>query len=360
MGKAAKKLTKQTSITATALPLLKRPCEHLGKQVAIPGSFWEGRLSDEERKTNYLCTIRDFELIHKWDDARPPSNAMQLQEMGEGGEGSLEHGDASGEIFWVPYPTPFLKHFYDTFPDLMPKPKGADDAAVPTVDDVNHAPDVKKEEEPKSDMHPDFPHLRIGTSEVYKYWAINSDTLVEGGPKSGQFVAEFQCIIEGEDGCACGSKCRIYHKRGRACSTTNLISHVKHCGEKAHQEAARKILESSCNTIVLEDGQVVQKHSFSETFPHLVDLLWLRAAGLSQALIQKDEFRDYVRGYDVRASFPDPRTMHRVARSVHELQLAERISRIKILKQQFKGKPCIGLQLDMWTDSDTHTSFAVD
>jgi hypothetical protein len=31
--------TKQTSITATALPLLKKPCEHFGKQVAIPSTL---------------------------------------------------------------------------------------------------------------------------------------------------------------------------------------------------------------------------------------------------------------------------------------------------------------------------------
>ena len=103
----------------------------------------------------------------------------------------------------------------------------------------------------------------------------------------------------------------------------------------------------------------MQKHNFAENFPHLVDLLWLRAAGLTQALMEKDEFRDYVRGYDARASFPDHRTMHRIAQAVHALQRAQLISRISALKLQFKGRPCIGLQLDMWTDSNTHTSYAV-
>ena len=347
--------TKQTSITATALPLLKKPCEHFGKQVAIPGSFWQGRMSEDERKTKYLCTIRDFELIHKWDDGRPPTNAIQLQEMGEGGEGSLEHGDASGEIFWVPYPTPFLKFFYDTFPDMMPMPKGTDDAAVQIVEGV------KKEDAnaPKHDVHPDFPHVRLGTSEVYRCFAINSDTLVESGPRSGMFKASFECVITCQDGSACGSLVHIYHRRDRACSTTNLISHVKHSSDRAHQEAAKKITENSSNTIILEDGAVVQKHNFAENFPHLVDLLWLRAAGLTQALMEKDEFRDYVRRYDARASFPDNRTMHRIAQAVHALQRAQLISRISALKLQFKGRPCIGLQLDMWTDSNTHTSYAV-
>ena len=30
------------------LPLLKKPLDHLGKQVGIPGSFWQGRMSHRE------------------------------------------------------------------------------------------------------------------------------------------------------------------------------------------------------------------------------------------------------------------------------------------------------------------------
>lgn len=354
--KQAAKPGKQSTITATALPVLKKPSDHFGRQMQVPGAYWQGRMTDEERKKLYRCTLREFELIHKWEDGRPPSNAFQLQEMGELGEGSLEHGDASGEIFWMPYPLPFLKYFYDSFPELMPKPKG--ESAVEAAALAGESVAVKKEVS-KPDVHPDFPHLRLGKSEVYKYWAINSDTLVEVGPKSGEYAAEFQCLLDNDDGCACGQKVRLFHKRDRACSTTNLISHQKNCPQKSHQEAYKKIQECSSNWITLDGGEVVQKYTFPENFAHLVDLLWLRAAGLSQALMEKDEFRDYVRGYDARASFPDHRTMHRIAAAVHALQQAERLDRIRKLKHLFKSRPCLGLQLDMWTDSNTHTSFAV-
>jgi hypothetical protein len=95
-----------------------------------------------------------------------------------------------------------------------------------------------------------------------------------------------------------------------------MIQHIKikNCKYKSHTEAAKKIRESSHNTITLEDGQTLhvtlQKHSFSETFPHLVDLLYLSTAGLSQALMEEEEFRECVCGYDARASFVDYRTMH--------------------------------------------------
>ena len=48
----------------------------------------------------------------------------------------------------------------------------------------------------KPDMHPDFPHLRLSTAPVFDYFAIISDILQEAGPKSGQFAAMFECIIE--------------------------------------------------------------------------------------------------------------------------------------------------------------------
>ena len=42
--------------------MLKKPTEHFGKQVGVPGAYWEGRMGAEERKTRFMCTMREFEL----------------------------------------------------------------------------------------------------------------------------------------------------------------------------------------------------------------------------------------------------------------------------------------------------------
>jgi hypothetical protein len=42
--------------------LLKKPMDHLGKQINVPGSFWQGRMLPEERDKVYKCTIVDREL----------------------------------------------------------------------------------------------------------------------------------------------------------------------------------------------------------------------------------------------------------------------------------------------------------
>ena len=37
--------------------LLKKPMEHLGQQLNVSGSFWQGRMSEDERDKIYKCTI---------------------------------------------------------------------------------------------------------------------------------------------------------------------------------------------------------------------------------------------------------------------------------------------------------------
>ena len=50
-GKATVHKVRQQQITQTALPLLKKPLDHVGKQIKFKGDFWEGRMSAEEKAT---------------------------------------------------------------------------------------------------------------------------------------------------------------------------------------------------------------------------------------------------------------------------------------------------------------------
>ena len=74
-------------------------------------------------------------------------------------------------------------------------------------------------------------------------------------------------------------------------------------------------------------------------------------------LRRRPSFRSYVQGYEPRATFPHHMTIHRLVGVIFDLQLAERQQRLKALTTEFKGFECIGLQMDMWTDRDTHRVF---
>ena len=221
---------KQPTITTHALPLPKKPMELVGKQIGVPGAWWEGRMSAEEKKTLYKCTVRDFKLLHKFPWAIAPEAAVSLQEMGVSGTGSTEHGDASGEVFWMQYNPTFLKFYYDTFPGELPSP-----AKTPTVDLEPVVIDGSTDTSSKPDVLDAFPHVRLGRAPVMGCFAITADTLVEMGSKAGQYKATFECNIEHEDGTICGARREIYHKKDRAVSTSNLINH-KYRGKGGEHE----------------------------------------------------------------------------------------------------------------------------
>ena len=114
MGRGKSKYSskaKQIPITQMARPLIKVNSV-IGEQIAVAGSFWAGAMSGREKETKYLCTIREYKAAYKWGVASnaPVTQAIELQEMGPKGRGSLEVGDASGEIFNMIYPEPFLTY----------------------------------------------------------------------------------------------------------------------------------------------------------------------------------------------------------------------------------------------------------
>jgi len=338
-------------------PLLAKPLDEIGKLVSFPGSFWQGQMTDAEKKTRYKCAVRDFTVMHTWVGGRK-SQAFEMQEMGSTGTGSLELGDASGEIFFVEYPFPFLEYYYFTFP----LPATVTTERTPAAKAISAIPVDLDEDDAvmlTPDQHPNFPMLRIGSAPVFKFMTVNSDKLVEAGPKSGQFCAEFQCCVKDEAGSECGRKRTVFHRRNRGVATSNLIEHMKAKAPTCtfHEAALKEIQAASKNYIEL-DGETMPVWSFSEAFPHHVKLMWLRAAGLSEFMTGRDEFRDYARGLAPCVRFPDARIIHRLAEVTDELQVEKQISTIKMLKRTFKGGPCLGLQLDMWTDANTHSAFA--
>ncbi len=116
--KMAPKVTNQSSITSMGFPLLQKTVEIcVGRQIHVLGSYWTGRMSNEEDNSLYKCTVYEYHAFHKWDTGGTPSQAMELQEMGVDGQGSRETGgSAADRIFFMKYPLPFLQHWYATYP----------------------------------------------------------------------------------------------------------------------------------------------------------------------------------------------------------------------------------------------------
>eukprot|EP00966_Prymnesium_polylepis_P106739 2471107-Prymnesium_polylepis.1 len=123
-----------------------------------------------------------------------------------------------------------------------------------------------------------------------------------------------------------------------------------------HAEAV-KAIDAASKHIIEIDGESVLVFNFSEAFSHHVDIMWLRAAGMSQYMTEGEAFRDYTRGYEARAAFPHKTTVRELAYSTAELQKAKRLQKFRRLKAIYKGGACVGVQLDMWWDSLTGTAY---
>ena len=126
-----------------------------------------------------------------------------------------------------------------------------------------------------ADMHPDFPHVRLSKAPVMKFYTINKDVLIMHGPQSGMYKAQFECIVEGCDGRACGTVKEISHKDKRAISTTNLITHLRQLAPRCtkHKEALAEVEAASKNCIEL-NGETVVVMSFGEAFSHHVEFMY--------------------------------------------------------------------------------------
>ena len=59
-GHGSRASKQQQQLNVDQYTLLKKPMEHLGKQLNVPGSFWQGRMSEDERDKIYKCTIIDL------------------------------------------------------------------------------------------------------------------------------------------------------------------------------------------------------------------------------------------------------------------------------------------------------------
>ena len=83
--------------------LLKKPMEHLCKQLNVPCFFWQGSMSEDEQDKIYKYTIVDFSLDHKFTPDSSPRMTFKMQKMGINGTVSHENSDLASTMHWIEY-----------------------------------------------------------------------------------------------------------------------------------------------------------------------------------------------------------------------------------------------------------------
>ena len=122
--RATNTLIQPTILESGLYPAIAVPMSLIGKHILVPGSYWpRSGQNREELATLYQCVVREYTSVHQFLNGKS-SPAWQVQEMGTSGTGSLEHGDSSGDIFWMSK-SDFVPLYWKTFPELMPLPAGS-------------------------------------------------------------------------------------------------------------------------------------------------------------------------------------------------------------------------------------------
>lgn len=362
MGRPRKKKVKLHQVQLedrNVLPLLKNLMGEVGKCLDVPGTAWGSACPAGDDKKIFKCTIVDIRLMRKFDEGKKEesiSDGIQLTEMGVDGTGG------NSVNFWMKYPLPFLSHFYKSHPSRLPQGYGAGTgpradaeggaaAAAPVAgtdadDDSGAVPDEKHNEKV-------YTHLQL-----LRAFKVND----KNSKQHNRICSKFTCTIVRDSngmsrhGLTCKSPVTVWGK-----SSGPFFKHCRRFAKKGcagHIEVLKELNELSVRQVLMPDGNYVTVHSFKESFTHHIGFTWLVAGGMPMRNSRKPLFRSYIRGYEPRALLPSNVSVHRIATCIDEIQLAkQRLRRARHIAEH-AGHACIGLQLDLFTDSATHLAYA--
>ena len=103
----------------------------------------------------------------------------------------------------------FLRFYYDTFPAVDDGLAGAAEVASLVrargkgFNDRASDGCASSANVPHTDVHPEFPSLRIPSAVIYQFFKVISDKLIEMGQTSGKFAALWECTILDKGGRVC-------------------------------------------------------------------------------------------------------------------------------------------------------------
>ena len=132
-----------------------------------------------------------------------------MKEQGESGDGSLEPGIGSGEVFVVAYPNKFLKFYYDANP--IDDNAGGGGGAQAAGDEASQADEETAEGEEAEKKH------KADKPAIFQHFTLESSKLITSGPRRGQYTNAYRYVT-----CAATPKPPSLCCLVPGCSTTHL------------------------------------------------------------------------------------------------------------------------------------------
>ena len=333
------------------MPRLANPSIAVDKTIDVPGTFWawSGEGADANKAKTFACSVVEFSGIHQWDGPQSPSAAFHLAIQDT-------DGIATAETCWMAYPKPFLDYYFATFP--------AENPLLPQVQPQAGSPSMASVAATDANASTTGTPLASGSQAeaapvakrgVYLYVSdepISAERITTGS-MTGKFRKVYRCEVVKVNGQVCGQTLTI-----AGSTTSGAITHfrAKAATCPAHAEALEMIEAHNPRTVEIA-GVHVTCFNFKESFPHHVRFVYMLSEGVAAEIRKKPTFKDYIHGFEPRAVMPHHTTITRIAQCIVELQDEAQARKIRTHQLHFKSLKCLGLQLDMWTDTDTHICY---
>ena len=334
---------KQGAITSVGLlPLLSKPAEAVGKTMKLPGKFWGTSGRPRDAAVSFEVVVSDYQLMHESAEGKKDYHkAFKITEMGTDGTGG------TSDDFWMVYPMPFLTEYYKNFPDELKTnlPKH------PDAEDVSDDADEEGSDPEDSDK-------KRKQALAYKWMELGHTVRVNGRLKH-HFTCKVVLTNGLNAGTTCGRPITVYSN-----STGVFYKHVRRKAAKgcdAHQALAELANRDSCRQVRMPDGTYEPVNTFAMSFPRHIRFVWLVAQGMSMRYSRNPAFKEFVTAHDPRAVLPHNVSVHRIAACIDEVQVADLCKARSLAKASMLtdcGLGGFGLQLDMWTDTNTNISYA--
>ena len=134
-----------------------------------------------------------------------------MKEQGESGDGSLEPGIGSGEVFVVSYPNKFLKFYYDANP-LVDNPNAGGGGGAQAAGDNESQADEETAEGQEAEKK-----QKAEKPAIFQHFTLESSKLITSGPRRGQYTNTYRYVT-----CAATPKPPSLCCHVPGCSTTHL------------------------------------------------------------------------------------------------------------------------------------------
>ena len=352
--KPKKAVVQQSLEQGNLLPLLKKPMTTIGVKLQLPGKAWGSNCPRGDVEKLFHATVVDFELNRKFDEGKSTEffkDAVKLTEMGTDGTGG------HSVDFWMHYPHPFLQYWYAAFPEQLPARAGgahaAAAAATPMI--VDDEEDVAEGKDPTDESTNEKVYTHL---DLLRTFRVTDKKSKQFGRTCGKFACTVvrQATGLARHGQACRSSVTIWGK-----STGAFFKHCRRFAKRGcagHIEVLKELNLLSARQVAMPDGSFVTVQNFKEAFPHHIRFVWLVADGMPQRNSRKPLFRNFIRGFEPRAVLPSSVSVHRIAQMIDEIQLGKQQHRRAKHILSNGGMPCIGLQLDLFTDRSTGIAYS--